>query len=198
MGEVTARAEEIRRGGHVATPYSCDLSDPDRVTELFAQIRDNHGQRVDACVHMAGGFALSGSVADATLEVWDRQLTINLRTALLVSRAVIPLLRLSAGSLVFFSSEVALPGAKLAHISAYAVAKIGVAALATAISQEESASGVRANCVAPGTIRTATNVADMGPGGRFVEREEVAATVSYLCSDASRAVTGQVLHLTPR
>ena len=100
--------------------------------------------------------------------------------------------------MVFFSSESAVPGAKLSGISAYAVAKTGVVALAIAISQEERAAGIRANVLAPTAIRTATNVASMGKESKFVEREDVSATVAYLCSDASRGITGQVIRLSPR
>jgi len=99
---------------------------------------------------------------------------------------------------VFFSSESVIPGAKLSRTSAYAVAKIGVATLAVAISQEERSAGIRANVLAPAAIRTATNTASMGSDARFVEREDVSATVAYLCSDASRGITGQVLRLSPR
>jgi 3-oxoacyl-[acyl-carrier protein] reductase len=69
--------------------------------------------------------------------------------------------------------------------------------LATAIAQEEAPHGVRVNTIAPAAIRTATNVADM-PNARFVEREDVAATVSWLCSDAAAAISGQVVRLGPR
>jgi NAD(P)-dependent dehydrogenase (short-subunit alcohol dehydrogenase family) len=147
---------------------------------------------------MAGGFAATGPVADTVVSDWDRQLTINLRTAFVIARATIPMLRTGGGSMVFFSSESALPGAKLARVSAYTVAKYGVVALALAISQEERSTGIRANVLAPAAIRTATNAAFMGREANYVEREDVGATVAYLCSDASRAITGQVLRLTPR
>jgi NAD(P)-dependent dehydrogenase (short-subunit alcohol dehydrogenase family) len=107
------------------------------------------------------------------------------------------LLRASRGSAVFFSSESALSGAKLARTAAYAVAKSGLLTLAIAVAQEEAANGVRVNIVAPAAIRTASNAVDM-PNARFVEREDVAATVAWLCSAEALAVTGQVLRLTPR
>ena len=195
---VQARAEALKVAGHVARAYACDLSDPTAVDGLIRQVAAEHGTGLDAVVHMAGGFAATGPVADTDLLEWERQLTINLRTAFLVARSAIPLLRVRGGSIVFFSSESALAGAKLARISAYAVAKYAVIALATAVSQEERENRIRANVLAPAAIRTVTNAASMREGARFVEREDVAATVSYLCSDASIAVTGQVLRLTPR
>lgn len=195
---VEARAAALRAGGGKAHAYTADLSDPAGVDTLVETVTAKHGMEFDALVHLAGGFAITGPVAETKVDEWDRQLTINLRTTFLMSRGMVPLLRARRGSIVFFSSESALTGAKVARLSAYAVAKSGVVVLAVAISQEEAESGVRANVLAPASIRTATNVAAMPAGSRFVEREDVAATVSWLCSDASAAVTGQVIRLAPR
>jgi 3-oxoacyl-[acyl-carrier protein] reductase len=195
---VEARAADLRTAGHAAHPYAADLASEQSVADLFSAIRQAHGSGLDAFVHLAGGFAATGPVADTLLADWEKQLTINLRTAFLAARAAIPMVRETRGAGVFFSSESALAGAKLARVSAYAVAKSGLLALATAISQEEASSGVRVNVLAPAAIRTATKEAGMGPDARFVEREDVAATVSWLCSPDAAAVTGQVIRLAPR
>jgi 3-oxoacyl-[acyl-carrier protein] reductase len=193
---VQARAAEIIARGFRAHAYAADLSDADSVSDLFARIRQ-HGESLSAFVHLAGGFAVTGPIAETSVADWDRQLSINLRTAFLTSREAIPMLRKASGSAVFFSSESSIAGAKVARIGAYAVAKSAVTTLATAIAQEEREHGVRANVLAPAAIRTAANVADMA-GARFVERDDVAATVSWLCSEAAVAVTGQVIRLAPR
>jgi 3-oxoacyl-[acyl-carrier protein] reductase len=106
-----------------------------------------------------------------------------------------PMLRAGGGSLVFFASEKALPGASVAGASAYAVAKTGVVVLMRAIAAEERVNGVRANAVAPASVRTAANIAAMGAEGDYVELDAVAAAVSFLCSPAASAVTGQVVRL---
>ena len=193
---VEARAAEIRVNGGSAQSFAADLSSEDAVAQLFGKIGRSAG-RLDAFVHLAGGFAVTGPLADTQVAEWEKQLTINLRTAFLAVRGAIPLLRASRGSAVFFSSESALGGAKLSRIAAYAVAKSGLLTLALAAAQEEAGSGVRVNVVAPAAIRTASNAVDM-PNARFVEREDVAATVAWLCSSEAMAVTGQVLRLTPR
>lgn len=194
---VEARAVEIRSAGGRAHAFAADLAEPAAVADVFRRIRRDHGEALSAYVHLAGGFAVTGPVAETTVEAWDRQLTINLRTAFLTSREAIPMLREARGSIVFFSSESALDGAKLARVAAYAVAKSGLLTLAAALSQEEASHGVRVNTLAPSAIRTATNATDM-PNARFVEREDVAAAVSWLCSDGAAAVTGQVVRLSPR
>ena len=80
-------------------------------------------------------------------------------------------------------------------MAAYAAAKSGVLALMRAVAQEEAKAGVRANAVAPTAIRTAANERSMGADASYVEREEVAATVGWLCSASASAVTGQALRL---
>jgi NAD(P)-dependent dehydrogenase (short-subunit alcohol dehydrogenase family) len=123
-------------------------------------------------------------------------MTINLTTAYLVTRAFLPLVRAGQGAIVYFASEAALPGAKVGNVAAYAAAKSGVVTLMRAVAQEERSNGVRANALAPTSIRTAANVQSMGENVRYVEREEVAATAAYLCSDDASAVNGQLIALS--
>ena len=193
--DVENRATALRAGGHDAVALSCDLTDESQVRSLVEAVGTRAGGRLHALVHMAGGFAMSGPVADSELAVWNRQIAINLTTAFLTTRALLPALRSGHGAIVYFASEAALPGARVAAMAAYAAAKSGIVTLMRAVAQEERGNGVRANAVAPSSIRTATNVQAMGDGVRYVEREEVADTVLYLCSAHASAVTGQVVRL---
>jgi NAD(P)-dependent dehydrogenase (short-subunit alcohol dehydrogenase family) len=192
---VEARAAALSRDGRTARGYPCDLTDTAAVAALAERVRHDHGGALHALVHMAGGFAMSGPVADSADDVWNRQLAINLRTAYVTARAFLPLLRQGRGSIVFFASQAALPGASVAGMAAYAAAKSGVVALTRAIAAEERESGVRANAVAPATIRTAANVNAMGADARFVERAQVADAVVFLCSPRASAISGVVLPL---
>ena len=190
---VDARAAELTRDGFSAAAYPCDLTDAAAVNALAARIRDVHGESIHAVVHMAGGFAMSGPVADSADDVWNRQIAINLTTAFTTARAFVPMLRSAHGAIVFFASETVLPGSTGARVAAYAVAKSGVVALMRAIAAEERANGVRANAVAPSSIRTATNVRDMGASAKYVEREQVADVVLFLCSRRASAISGLVV-----
>jgi NAD(P)-dependent dehydrogenase (short-subunit alcohol dehydrogenase family) len=190
------RAATLTRSGVRAFAFGCDLADEARVGELAARLRREHGDRLRALVHLAGGFSLGGGVSDGDPGVWQRMITINLTTAYLVTRAFLPLLRPARGAIVYFASEAALPGGKVANIAGYAAAKSGVATLMRAVAQEERANGVRANALAPASIRTAANMQAMGENVRYVEREEVADAVAFLCGDAAAAVTGQTTALS--
>jgi NAD(P)-dependent dehydrogenase (short-subunit alcohol dehydrogenase family) len=193
--EVSARTAELVRAGRNAHGYACDLSDIRAVDQLAERVRSEHGDRLDALVNLAGGFGMSGPVAESDPAVFDRQLQINLTTAYVSTRAFLPLVRAARGSVVFFASESALEGARTSGMSAYAAAKSAVVALMRSVADEGRELGIRANALAPSSIRTATNEASMGANARYIEREEVASVVAFLCSPAASAITGQVIRL---
>jgi NAD(P)-dependent dehydrogenase (short-subunit alcohol dehydrogenase family) len=190
---VRARADALVARGLRAASLAADLTDAAAVATLAERVRDATAGRLHAVVHLAGGFAKSGPVADSDPAVWQRQFAINATTAYLTARAFVPLLRGVKGSLVFFASEAVLPGARTAELAAYVASKSAVVALMQAIAQEERTHGVRANALAPTSIRTTDNIAAMGADAPMVTREAVADVVLWLCSDAARAVSGQVI-----
>lgn len=190
-----ARAAAISAGGHSARGYACDLTSPGAVATLVGTVRQNHGERLRALVHLVGGFAMSGPVAESSPEDLNRQFALHVGSAYLTTRAFMPMLRADHGSIVLFSSQAALPGASIAEMSAYAIAKNGVATLMRAIAAEERKNGVRANALAPTAIRTSANLDSMGDKVRYVEREEVAAVVTFLCSENASAISGVLVPL---
>ncbi|MFL5580239.1 MAG: SDR family NAD(P)-dependent oxidoreductase [Gemmatimonadaceae bacterium] len=198
--EVRARASGLAAGGASATAYPCDLTDAAAVERAAAQVAADAGGRAHALVNVAGGFAMSGPAGDADLAVLHRMLAINLVTAYAATRYFLPLLRAGAGdagdaAVVYFASAAVLPGESAPDMSAYAAAKSGVLAVMRAVAAEERARGVRANAVAPTSIRTGDNLKAMGEGVRYVERESVADVVTWLCSPAARNVSGEVFRL---
>lgn len=193
--EAEARAQEIRDLGARAMAAKADLTDPAQLDAVAAVVKQQYGG-VDALVNIAGGFGMSGKVSESDPGVWSRLLDIGLTTAYLTTRAFLPLVRERRGAIVFFAAAAALPGGRIAGISAYAVSKAGVITLMRAVAQEERETGVRSNALAPTAIRTAANLEAMDASTRYVEREEVADAVRFLCfSPAARAITGQVIQL---
>jgi NAD(P)-dependent dehydrogenase (short-subunit alcohol dehydrogenase family) len=193
--DAEARASELREGGFRAIAARADLTDRAQLDAVATTVARDFGA-VDALVNIAGGFSMSGKVADSDPDAWSRQLGIGLTTAYLTTRAFLPLLRKRQGAIVFFASAAALPGGRIAEMSAYAVSKAGVITLMRAVAQEERDTGVRSNALAPTAIRTTANLETMGSAPRYVEREEIADAVYFLCfSDAARSITGQVIQL---
>jgi NAD(P)-dependent dehydrogenase (short-subunit alcohol dehydrogenase family) len=193
--EARERADDLIAGGFPAAGYACDLAEPDRVLSLAAEVRKIHGAPLDNVVHLAGGFALTGSIAESDPAQVERMLRINYLTAFNVARAFLPAVRQASGSFVFFASENVLEGASTKGSAGYTAAKSAVVALMRSLADEGREFRVRANALAPASIRTATNEAAMGADARYVEREQVASAVAFLSSGAANAITGQVIRL---
>ncbi len=175
--------------------FAGDLTDPVAVAQIVGRVGTLAPTGIAALVNLAGGFASSGPVADSDPETWHRLFSINLTTAYVATRAFLPLLRRAQGSIVYFSSASALPGASVAELAAYAGSKGAVLTLMRAVAAEERDSGVRANALAPNAIRTSANLQSMGDRTSYVERETVADWVLWLADPGSGAVTGQVIRL---
>ncbi len=188
---VADRARELAVDGATVHAHVADLTDGAAIRAVAAAV----GGPVRALIHMAGGFAMSGPVIDADITVMHRQLAISLDTAFVATQAFLPALRAGRGAIVYFGAAAVLEGGSTKHMSGYAASKAALLAFMRAVAQEEREFGVRANAIAPTAIRTAANESSMGSAFAYVEREEVAATVAWLTSDAAHAVTGQVVKL---
>jgi NAD(P)-dependent dehydrogenase (short-subunit alcohol dehydrogenase family) len=187
----TLRAEQL-----TVTAYGCDLTDIVAITDVARRIAEPYGGRIHVLANIAGGFAMSGPVAESDPTVFQQQLSINLGSAYGATRACLPYLRAAHGAVVFMSSAAVLAGGKVANLSAYAAAKAGVLALMRAVAQEERVHGVRANAIAPTAIRTTANLDSMGDKFPYVEREAVATMIAFLSSAAAVNVSGQVIELS--
>jgi NAD(P)-dependent dehydrogenase (short-subunit alcohol dehydrogenase family) len=199
LTDVEARAAELRAAGYTVTAHAANLADADAATATAAAVieatHDRFGGAVHAVVCAAGGFGMTGPLDGSDPAAWRTQFLINVDTAYSVTRAFLPALRLGHGALVYFGSAAALPGAPSGGMAAYVAAKSAVLAMMRTVAEDERAHGVRANAVAPTAVRTAMNLGSMDDTTQYVERESVAEVVAFLCSDAARNVSGQVLRL---
>lgn len=187
-----------------------DVRDEAAVRAAVQRVADRHG-RLDAVVSSAGvsGSAMGdGPLGESGGDAFDAVIGVNLRGAFVtVSAAWEALARDGGGSVVLVSSVLGLTGGGGPfRSSAYAVSKGGLVALTRTIASQGRATGVRANCVAPGLVETpfaSRALGDERIGAYVRERqplaggpiapERVAAAISFLCSDAAGDVTGQVL-----
>ena len=196
QAQVEARAAELTAQGYKATAHAANLADAADAERAAREVLAAHGtSAVHAVICTAGGFGMTGPLSDANPADWAKQFMINLDTAFATTRAFLPALREGRGALVYFGSVAALPQGNPKGMAAYAAAKSGVLTLMRTVALDEKGNGVRANAVAPTTIRTATNLADMGDKTDYVDRESVADVVAFLASEQARNVSGQVLTL---
>lgn len=173
-----------------------DLTDETAVGAAAAQIADKFG-RLDGLVNIAGGFAWE-TVADGSVATWDRLYAMNVRTALIASRALLPLLRAGQGAIVNIGAAASVKAG--AGMGAYAASKSGVARLTEALAEELKGEGVRVNAILPSILDTAANRADM-PDADFatwVTPDQLAEVAAFLLSPAASAITGALIPVTGR
>jgi NAD(P)-dependent dehydrogenase (short-subunit alcohol dehydrogenase family) len=154
---------------------------------------------IDALVHAMGGFAGGqpvGSTDDAT---WDSMIGLNLRSAFLIARAVLPhMIQARYGRIVAVGSRTGVEPA--ATLSAYGVSKAGLNALVQTIALETREQGITANAVLPGIIDTPANRKAM-PGADFshwVTPERIAQQILWLCSEAASDTSGALIPIYGR
>ncbi|MDR7156256.1 NAD(P)-dependent dehydrogenase (short-subunit alcohol dehydrogenase family) [Sphingobium xenophagum] len=189
LGEVAADGVALALGG-------VDLTDEAAMAGAAARISAELGQ-LDGLVNIAGGFAWE-TVADGSVATWDRLYAMNVRTALIASRALLPLLTASQGAIVNIGAAAATKAA--AGMGAYAASKSGVARLTEALAEEVKAEGVRVNAILPSILDTPANRADM-PGadfGSWVTPTQLAGVAAFLLSPAADAITGALIPVTGR
>jgi 3-oxoacyl-[acyl-carrier protein] reductase/2-deoxy-D-gluconate 3-dehydrogenase len=186
--------ELARQLGHDTLAVQADLTDGHAVAALIDQVQDQCG-RLDVLVNVAGGLSVIKPLAETETDEWRRELQRNAETAFTVTRAALPLLREARGAVINFASPAGLRAQP--QLGAYSAAKAAVVALTRALAIEEKQHGVRVNALAPGMIDTEQNrQAAADPASvKWVSREEVAAVVLFLASDAAGGVTGEVIHV---
>jgi NAD(P)-dependent dehydrogenase (short-subunit alcohol dehydrogenase family) len=209
-GEAALRktAEEVRaKTGATVAEMTADVTDESAVAALAGRL----GETAILVNNAGGGEGAPFGKTDMTL--WRRMIDLNLTSTYLMSRAVAPLLvKQGWGRIVNVASTAGLKG--YAYVSAYVAAKHGVVGLTRALAIEFARTGVTVNAVCPGytdtpmlesvvanivtktkrtTEQTRAELASANPMGRLITPEEVAATVGFLCRDASASITGQTI-----
>lgn len=189
------RAKEFAAAGFAVHPVAGDLTTPDAARRAVAAAGERYGG-LDVVVNVAGGLVTFGPASDLTPERLEREWAINVKTTFYVSQAAIPALRARGGGAIvnFASIAVLKPQNQMAM---YTAAKSAVAGLTRALARELRDDRIRVNAVAPGTMKTSDNLAQMSDAKvRWVELDELVAAVLYLASDESRAVSGEILPVT--
>jgi NAD(P)-dependent dehydrogenase (short-subunit alcohol dehydrogenase family) len=187
-----------RRGESAAeTPHDsralyaeADITSGSGVAAFFDEISRVLGPPF-ALVNAAGGYAGGVTVDAMTIEAWDAMLTANLRTAFLMSRAAVGMMKpRGAGRIISIAAKTGLEPES--GKAAYAVAKRGVITLTETMALEARGSGITVNAIAPGIILTEANRAWMSPEmvKKAVPPDDLAAIVLFLCSEEGRAVNG--------
>lgn len=167
-----------------------DATDADSIGELVSGVVERFGG-LHVLLNTIGGWGGGKTVGDTPVEQWEWMLTLNLRSAFLISRAVLPyMVDAGWGRIVHTASKAGVaPRPKQAG---YAVSKAGVITLTEVIAAEIKGTGVTANVVLPSIIDTPANRRMMSSAntGQWVPPKHIAETMRFLCSDAAASING--------
>lgn len=193
---------EIAALGVKAIGYASNAADFAQTQEVVGKILADFGT-IDILVNNAG-ITKDGLMLRMTEQQWDAVINVNLKSAFNFIHSVLPaMMRQRKGSIINMSSVVGVHGN--AGQANYAASKAGLIALAKSIAQEVGSRGIRANAIAPGFIETAMTAAlpeDVRkewvtriPLRRGGSVDDIANVATFLASDMSAYVTGQVIQV---
>ncbi|HEY7633238.1 MAG TPA: SDR family NAD(P)-dependent oxidoreductase [Thermoleophilaceae bacterium] len=200
-------AEEIRAAGGQAVSAVLDITAEALETELTRLLDEHLGGGLDVLVNNAGVGA-AGNILETSDEDWRRVFTVNVDGTFRCTRAVLPrMLEQGSGSVVNMASVAGIAG--LTNRYAYCASKGAVVSMTRAMALDYAGTGVRVNCICPGTVHTpwvesfaaqapdrdafVTEMNARQPIGRMGNAEEIAGAVAYLASDDSEFMTGSAL-----
>lgn len=193
LSEAAARLENV-------LPLALDISAPDQVEAMVREAEAAYG-RIDNLINNAG-VADFGPIEETDFERWRAVMATNLDGVFLCSQAATPALKRSQGAIVNIASISGLRASTLRV--AYGSSKAAVKHLTLQQAVELGEYGIRANCVAPGPVRTKLAMAvhtqdiidayhDAIPLNRYGSEDEIASVIAFLCSDDASYVTGQII-----
>jgi 3-oxoacyl-[acyl-carrier protein] reductase len=195
-------ADAIRRLGGEVVSVQADLSQPAGIHIFIQQIQSP----IDILINNAGSLVARVKLAEYTEDLFDRVMNLNVKSAWFIAQAVAPgMIEKGSGAIVNLSSIAARngggPGATI-----YSAAKAAVATITKGLAKELAPKGIRVNAVSPGTVdnyfhqvfsnrQILDAVVAQTPAGKLGTNEEVADTIVFLCSQASRFIVGQTIEV---
>lgn len=197
------RLKELGANPHDSFARPADLTGPDAVQDLIAGLESALGP-VEIVVNNAGMVQVrrdepSAPLHEVTDEGWRYGLDINLTSAFLVTRALLPGMRERRYGRIVQISSVTGPVVGIPGSSVYASAKAGLLGMARALAIESAPFNITVNCIGPGWIETASSSKAEITAGRYTpigrpgRPEEIGHVACFLASEEASYVTGQLI-----
>jgi NAD(P)-dependent dehydrogenase (short-subunit alcohol dehydrogenase family) len=170
-----------------------DVTKDDEIKKLISNIFEKYGQ-IHILVNVVGGYIGGKNITELDELDWDKMMDINLKTAFLISRHVIPIMITNRyGKLVHVSSRTGIRAE--GNDSAYAASKSGLIRFVESVSQEVKNSNININCILPTIIDTEANRRAMPNADftRWINPGDLSNVILFLCSDDSKIINGSAI-----
>ncbi len=204
--DVKKTAEAIKKIGRKSIAVKADITNPAEVQAMVKKIIDEYG-KIDILINVAGGVIGGGPFEEQSVELWSKNVNLNLYGTMLVSQAVVPYMKQKKyGVIVNIGSGSSHQYGPPHGVGMYAIAKAAVDVFTKQLATVEAGSGIRVNCVNPGVIATPFHerfstkemidrfVATI-PQQRLGKSEEVAKVIAFLVSDNSTHLVGECIEV---
>jgi 3-oxoacyl-[acyl-carrier protein] reductase len=202
---VDAVISAVKSAGADADSIQADLSVSPGIESFLAGLKTG-GAGVDILVNNAGSLVQRAKLTEFTPELFDRVMTLNVKSAWFIAQAVARhMIERRSGFIINVSSIAARNGGGMGA-TVYAAAKAAVSAMTKGMMKELAPHGIRVNAVSPGTVdnhfhsqfstrQILDGVLAATPAGTLGTNEEVADTIVFLCSPAARYIHGQTIEI---
>jgi NAD(P)-dependent dehydrogenase (short-subunit alcohol dehydrogenase family) len=216
LNEMVRLANDLEKTFSIkALPVELDVTRNASISQMAHDVQKQFGSLDILCNNAGTAFGVPNALHTYEEDAWLKTIDVNLHGVFRVSRAVVPLMLETGGSII----NVASRAAKVPPLfnGAYAVAKAGVVMLTKVMAKELAGAGIRVNAICPGVIQTdftawrfrleadiLNSTAEQRedemiktiPMGRLGTTAEVANLVAFLACDQSAYITGQAINIT--
>lgn len=200
---VESAVKKLKDCGYNVTGTVCHVAKSEDRQKLFEEAINKFGG-IDILISNAAVNPTVGPILDCPEDVWDKIFEVNVKSAFMLSKEVVPYLRKRGkGSIIYISSIAGYQPFIL--LGAYSVSKTALLGLTKAAALDLACDNIRVNCVAPGIVQTRFSSAlyesesaremtlSMIPMRRLAQPDDIAGVVAFLCSDDASYMTGETV-----
>jgi NAD(P)-dependent dehydrogenase (short-subunit alcohol dehydrogenase family) len=170
-----------------------NVTNEEEIEKLVSHVLDKYG-RIDILVNVVGAYIGGKSVVELEEKEWDLMMTLNLKSAFLISKHVTrQMISYKSGKIIHVSSRNGLRS--MGYDSAYSASKSGLIRLVESLAEETKESNINVNCIMPTIIDTQANrkVMPNADFTKWVKPEDLANVVLFLSSDEAKTITGAAI-----
>jgi NAD(P)-dependent dehydrogenase (short-subunit alcohol dehydrogenase family) len=191
----------VRAAGAEGEVIGANLARIEGIESLIQRLPET-----DILINNAGALVKRARLLEASLELYDEVMTLNVKSTWMLIRAVVPGMARKGGGVIVNLSSIAGRNGGGPGATIYGAAKGAVLTMTKGLAKELAPQGIRINAVSPGTVDNhfhelfstrpiLDSVVAATPAGRLGTNEDIADVIVFLCSDAARYIHGQTIEI---